>query len=170
MLFNKFWLIGKRIQIDNYLSNCYRRLIRSRIFHFLFLLIEFFLMASQAIDIFNRGFRPRYNTHENEVIISPTIILMIKLDNFPEYINYLIIMLPMIIFDSLYIYLCNVDIKGNYKILNVIINFLEIFYFRLYISFFYTLLFTLTNMYFLTSLVLSLFHAYLIINNFIFNQ
>ena len=170
MLFNKFWLIGKRIQIDNYLSNCYRRLIRSRIFHFLFLLIELFLMASQAIDIFNRGFRPRHNKQENEVIISPIIILMIKLDNVPEYINYLIIVLSMIIFDSLYIYLCNVDIKGNYKILYVIINFLEIFYFRLYILFFYTLLFTLTNLYFVTFFVLSLFHAYLIINNFRFNH
>ena len=166
----KLSFINKKTQLDNYLSNCYRRLIRSKIFHFLLLLIEFIILISQEIDIYNRGFKPRYNKKEDEIIISPIIILILKLDKIPKYINCSIIILSMLIFDSFYIILCYVDIKDNYKSLFVIINILELFYFRMYILFFYTLLFTLPNLYFLLAFILSLFHTYLVINNFLYNH
>ena len=111
----KLSFINKKTQLDNYLSNCYRRLIRSKIFHFLLLLIEFIILISQEIDIYNRGFKPRYNKKEDEIIISPIIILILKLDKIPKYINCSIIILSMLIFDSFYIILC-------YVILKIIIN------------------------------------------------
>ena len=40
----------------------------------------------------------------------------------------------------------------------------------MYILFFYTLLFTLPNLYFLLAFILSLFHTYLVINNFLYNH
>ena len=162
--------INRKIKLDNYLSNCYRRLIRSKIIHFLLLLIDFILILSQEIDILNRGFKTRYNKKEEEIIISPIIILLLKLDNIPKYINCLIVILSMLIFDSMYIILCKLDIKNNYKSLYVLVNILELFYFRIYILFLYTLLFTLPNLYFFSSFVISLPHTYLIINNFLYNH
>ena len=76
----------------------------------------------------------------------------------------------MLIFNSLYIYFCKNDLKQTNIFLSIIINILELFYFRLYILFFYTLLFTLSKLYFLSSFILSLIQAYLIINNFLYNH
>ena len=76
----------------------------------------------------------------------------------------------MIIFDALYLYLCKKDMKDKNLFISIIINFLELFYFRIYTMFLYSLLFTLPKLYFLISFVLSLPHAYLIINNFFYNH
>ena len=65
--------ISKKIKIDNYLSNSYRELIRSKIIHFLFLLIEIFSLLLQEIDLFNRGFEPIYQNN-GKLIISPIIL------------------------------------------------------------------------------------------------
>ena len=161
--------LGKKIKGENYLSNCYRRLIRVKIIHFIFLLIDIILILLQEIDIFNRGFKPRYKT-EGKIIISPIILLIHKFDNFPPYVNFLVIILSMIIFDSFYLLLCKKDIKRKDIFLYIIINILELFYFRLCILFFYCLLFSIPKLYFLISFVFSIPHAYLIIDNFLYNH
>ena len=161
--------ISKKIKIDNYLSNSYRELIRSKIIHFLFLLIEIFSLLLQEIDLFNRGFEPIYQNN-GKLIISPIILLIKKLDDLPIYVKFLLIVCSLLIFDSLYIFLCNVDIKTKNKLIFIIINILEIFYFRIFALFFYTILFSLSNLYFLSSFILSLLNAYLIINNFLYNH
>ena len=157
------------IKNDNYLSNSYRVLIRSKIIHFLILLIDILLILLQEIDIYNRGFKPRYKT-KGKIIISPIILIIHIFDKFKTYINFLIIFLSMLIFDSLYIFLCRKDYKDGQLFLYIIINFLELFYFRIYQLFFYTLLFSLPKLYFLASFTLSLVHAYLVINNFFYNH
>jgi len=169
MIDPKLSSLGKKIKEDNYLSNCYRRIIRSKIIHFLFFLIESFLIIIQEIDIINREFKSRYLSQDKK-IISPIILVICIFDNFPEYLNYLIIILSLLIFNSLYIYFCKKDLKQTNIFFSIIINILEIFYFRLYMLFFYTLLFTLTKLYFLSSFILSLIQAYLIINNFLYNH
>ena len=107
---------------------------------------------------------------ENEKKISPILLLLSKLDDIPKYINMLILIVSMIIFDSLYIILCNIDVKGNYYSLTLLINIFDLLYFRFFILIFYTLLFTLPNPYFFSSFVISLPHAYLIINYFSYNH
>ena len=162
--------IGKKIKGENYLSNCYRRLIRSKIIHFLFLLIEILLILTQEIDIFHREFEPKDNKKQKIIIISPIILLVNKFRNFPGYINFIIIILSILIFDSLYLFLCKKDIKRKNLFLSIIINFLELFYFRLYTLFFYSLLFSLPKLFFLISFAISIPHTYLIIHNFIYNH
>ena len=157
------------IKKENYLSNCYRRLINSKIIHFLIVLIEIIFILLQEIDIFNRGFKPRYKT-EGKIIISPIILLIHLFDNFPDYVNFLVIILSMLIFDSIYFYFCKNDIKEKNILASIIINFLELFYFRIYTLFFFSLLFSLPKLYFLISFALSLPHSYLIINNFFYNH
>ena len=169
MLAKEFSSIDKKIKEDNYFINCYRLLIRSKMFHFLLLLIEILLILLQQIDIFQRGFKPMYNS-QGEIIISPIIVIIKKFDGFPDYVNFLITVLSMIIFDALYLILCRKDITKNNIFYKIIINILEFFYFRIYVLFFYSLLFILTKLYFLSSFILSLFHAYLIINNFLYNH
>ena len=161
--------IDKKMKEDNYFINCYRLLIRSKFIHFLLLLIEILLILLQEIDIFQRGFKPMYNTN-GEIIISPIILLIKKFNNFPDYVNFLITILSMIIFDTLYLLLCRKDIRKKNIYYKIIINLLEFFFFRIYVLFFYSLLFILTKLYFLTSFILSLYHAYLIINNFLYNH
>ena len=169
MINQKLSSLAKKIKEDNYLSNCYRRLIRSKIIHFLLLLIESLLFVIQEIDIINREFKPRYKSQEKK-IISPIILLVCIFDKFPIYLNYLIIILSMLIFNSLFLFLCKKDLKQTNIFLSIIINILELFYFRIYILFFYTLLFTLSKLYFLSSFILSLIQAYLIIHNFLYNH
>ena len=74
----KFSLLGKKMKIDNYFSNSYRRLIRSKIIHFLFLLIDFILVVSQEIDIFIRDFRPFNKKNEEEIVVSPIVLLILN--------------------------------------------------------------------------------------------
>ena len=161
--------IDKKMKEDNYFVNCYRLLIRSKSIHFLILLIEILLILLQEIDIFQRGFKPMFNNN-GETIISPIVLLIKKFNDFPEYVNFIIIVLSLIIFDSLYLLLCKKDISQKNMLYKIIINLLEFFSFRIYVLFFYSLLFILTKLYFLTSFVLSLYHAYLIINNFLYNH
>ena len=166
----KFSFLGKKIKIDNYFSNSYRRLIRSKIIHFLFLLIDFILVVSQEIDIFIRDFRLSNKKNEEEIVVSPIVLLVSKFNNMPIYINMSIIILSILIFDSIYIILCNIDFKENHKILYIVMNFFDIIYFRVFILFFYTLLFSLSNLYLLLSITISLPHSYLIINNYLYNH
>ena len=126
--------IENSIKKENYLSNCYRRLIRSKIIHFLYEIIEIILIFLQEIDIYNRGFKPRYKT-KGKLIISPIALLIHIFDNFQAYINFLVIILPLLIFDSIYLYLRKKDIKVKNLLLSIIINFLELFYFRIYTLF-----------------------------------
>jgi len=161
--------IGKKIKGENYLSNCYRRLIRTKIIHFLFLLIEILLILTQEIDIFHREFEPK-DHKEQKIIISPIILLVHKFGNFPGYINFIIIIFSILIFDSLYLFLCKNDIKKKNLFLSIIINFLELFYFRLYTLFFFSLLFSLPKLFFLISFAISIPHTYLIIHNFLCNH
>ena len=91
-------------------------------------------------------------------------------DNFQAYINFLFIILPLLIFDSIYLFFRKKDIKIKSLLFTIIINFLELFYFRIYTFFYFNLLFTLPKLYFLLSFAVSLPHSYLIINNFLYNH
>ena len=160
---------SEKVKEDYYFLNCYRRLTRSKTIHVFFLLFEFLLILFQEIDTFQRGFKPRYKT-EGKIILSPIILLIQELDNCPEYTKFIIIIVTILIFDSIYIFLCRKNIKNNSILLYIIVNFLELFYFRLYTIFFYSLLFALTKQYFIFAFLLSLYDAYLRIFNFLHNH
>lgn len=165
----KIFLYKKRIKENNYFLNCYRRLVRSKIVHFLFSLCDIIILILHEIDIFRRDFNTKIKI-EDKVIINPIILIIQKLNNFPDYINFLIIIIPVIVFDTLYIYLCEYNIKSNYIFYNVLINFYELFYFRLYLLLYYSILFTLIKSYFIIAFIISIFDGYLMINNFLYNH
>ena len=165
----KIYSIIKSIKDENYLSNSYRRLTRSKIIHFLLLLIDILLILFHEIDIVHRGFKPRDKT-ESKIIISPTILLIQKLENFPSFLHLLLILIPLLIFDFIFLLLCKIDIKKNNILLFIIINFMELFYCRLYVLFFFCLFFSLTNIYFIIGLIFLVFDIYIKIFNFLHNH
>ena len=50
--------INKKIASNNYLSNCYKYLIREKIIHFLLIIIEILLNTIQELDIIFRDYNP----------------------------------------------------------------------------------------------------------------
>ena len=165
----KIYLYKKRLKENYYFLNCYRRLIRSKIVHFLFSLCDIIILILHEIDIFKRDFKTEVKI-EDEIIINPIILIIQKLKFFPDYINFLIVIIPVIVFDVLYIYLCEYNIKNNYMIYTILINFFELFYFRLYVLLFYCTLFTLIKSYFLIAFIISIIDGYLMMNNFLYNH
>lgn len=122
----KIYLYKKRIKENNYFLNCYRRLIRSKIIHFLFTLCDIIILIVHEIDIFKRDFKTEIKI-EDKIIINPIILIIKKLNSFPDYVNFLIVIIPVIVLDSLYIYLCEYNIKNNNMFYNILINFLSYF-------------------------------------------
>jgi len=165
----KIYLYKKRIKENNYFLNCYRRLIRSKIVHFLFSLCDIIILILHEIDIFKRDFKTAIKI-EDEIIINPIILIIQKLNNFPDYVTFLIVILPVIVFDAFYIYLCEYNIKNNNMFYSLLVNFFELFYFRLYVLLFYCTLFTLIKSYFIIAFAISIFDGYLIMNNFLYNH
>ena len=165
----KIYLYKKRIKENNYFLNCYRRLIRSKIIHFLFTLCDIIILIVHEIDIFKRDFKTEIKI-EDKIIINPIILIIKKLNSFPDYANFLIVIIPVIVLDSLYIYLCEYNIKNNNMFYNILINFFELFYFRLFVLLFYSALFTLINSYFIIAFIISIINGYLMMNNFLYNH
>ena len=168
----KIYLIIKNIKDENYLSNSYRRLTRSKIIHFLFLLIDILLILFHEIDIIHRGFKPRDKTDGKiKILISPTILLIQKLEKFSSLFHFLLILIPLLVFDFIFLFLCKIDIKKKkILLLFIIINFMDLFYFRLYVLFFYCIFFSLTNIYFIIGLIFLVFDIHIKIFNFLHNH
>ena len=70
--------IHKKITTNNYLSNCYRNLTRSKIIHFILILIESILNILNILNIILNGYTRNTTTF---TYIAPLIIFH-KLQNF----------------------------------------------------------------------------------------
>ena len=158
-----------KIKSNHYLSNCYKHIINSRIIHFLVIIIEVALNIVQELDIILRDFSGLYEEEKFKKFnyINSIIAEFNKLSHF----NKLIIMIIFVlIFDLLYMFLQ----RNNFAIrrihIMIIINILELLYFRLIESIFLSLLFSFRNLYLLIPLILLLPHMYLIVNNFMYNH
>ena len=57
--------IDKKINSDNYFINCYKNLIRTKLAHFLFILIEILLNVLQELEVFIRGFKSENISKKN---------------------------------------------------------------------------------------------------------
>ena len=161
--------IHKEIISNNYLSNCYRHLTNSKIIHFLITLIEITLNIIQELDTYLRDFHPANNT-ENNNKLSFIFNIIQKTNNLKQTIKLVIMIFFVFLMDLLYIFLKrkNFLIKHTYN--SIIINILELFYFRVFVLIFFDLLLTLTKFNFLLGLIIFFPHIYLIINNFLYNH
>jgi len=157
--------IYKIINSNNYLSNCYRILTRSKPIHFLCVLIEMILNIIQEIEVFIKIYKNEENTNLN--YISYITGLFDKLNITIK----LAIMIPvMILIDCLYF----IYTKNNYKAKSIrniiIINILELFFFRTAVLIYFNFYFTIRKEYFIISCIFLFMHIYSTINNFYYNH
>ena len=154
--------IYKKISTNNYLSNCYRNLARSVVVHFILILIETALNILNILDLILNNF---YRQKEKLKYIAPIPLLFKRLS---QTTKLLMIIFGVVVFDSMHIVLLIKDFRKKKAYIKIIINFLELFHFRVFLLMFLYLFFSLEDMYFLIGLIFIVFHIYLIINNFLY--
>ena len=161
--------IYHHIKSNHYLSNCYRHIINSKIIHFFIIIIEVALNVFQELDIILRDFSGLYEDARFKKFnyINSIITEFNKLSNF---IKLIIIIIFVLIFDFLYILLQRYNFAIRRIHIMIIINILELIYFRLIESIFLSLLFSFRKLYLLVCMILLLPHMFLIINNFMYNH
>ena len=103
-------LISKKINSNNYLVNSYRVLTRSKIIHFLFILIEIILNIFQELEIFIRGFKLE-NINKKNTGLNYVSFITNNFDKLEINIKLIIIIIYFVIIDFLYIFFE----KKNYK-------------------------------------------------------
>ena len=158
-----------KIKSNHYLSNCYRHIINSKIIHFLVIIIEVTLNIFQELDIILRDFSGLYKEEKYKQFnyINSIITEFNKLSNF---IKLIIMIIFALIFDFIYIFLQRNNFAISRIHIMIIINILELLYFRVIESIFLSLLFSFRNLYLLISLILLLPHMFLMVNNFMYNH
>ena len=158
--------IYKIINSNNYLSNCYRILTRSKTIHFLCILIEMILNILQELEVFVKLFNNESNSSSLNNISYITNIF----DKLNNYIKLIVMVLIVVLIDILYL----IYTKNDYKTKNIgniiIINILELFFFRTAVLIYFNFYFTIHREYFLFSCIFLFIHIYLILNNFFYNH
>ena len=154
--------IYKKISTNNYLSNCYRNLTRSIVVHFILILIETALNILNILDLILNNF---YRQNINLKYIAPIPLLFKHLS---QTTRLFMIILGVVVFDSMHIILLIKDFKKKKIYIKIIINFIELFHFRVFLLIFFYLFFSLEDIHFLIGLIFIAIHIYLIINDFLY--
>jgi len=163
--------INKKIASNNYLSNCYKYLIREKIIHFLLIIIEILLNTIQELDIIFRDYNPVNHEEKSSILSFILSFVIIVNDKIPKIYKFLIMITIASIFDSLYFLVKkNNYVNKKYIHISIIINFLELFYFRAFSLIFFDLIYSFNNLYLGISILFSIPHIYIIANNFFFNH
>ena len=154
--------IHKKITTNNYFSNCYRNITRSKVIHFIFILMETTLNILNILNIVLNDF---FRDENNFEYVAP-LPKLFKL--FSNTTKLCIIILVVLIFDSMHIILLIKDFKKKRIYIKIIINYLELFHFRLFLLPFFHLYFSLDDKHFLIGLIFIVPHIYLIFNDFFY--
>ena len=157
--------INQKIYSDNYLLNSYNHLIKKKEIHFLSIFIELSLNIFQEFEIFINGLK--LNSVNNKFILLNINNILEKISNVNKL---LIIISSIIIFDFLYIFIKKKKFNIKHIIIYIIINVLEIVWFRTFNIIIFSLFFKLKKEFFIVGLIFIIPHIYLIINNFINNH
>jgi len=162
-------LISKMINSNNYFLNSYRLLTRSKIIHFISILIEIIINIFQEIEIFHRGYK-KENIERKLWHLNLISKINDTFDNLKTYVKLFIIIIYSISIDLLYFFFE----KKNYKIKHIrnmiIINILDILCFRTVMLIFLNLLFLLPKESFIFGSIFAVIHIFLTANNFLYNH
>ena len=163
--------INKKITSNNYLSNCYKHLIREKIIHFLLIIIEILLNTIQELDIIFRDYNPINHKEKSSILSSILSFVIIVNDKIPNIYRLLIMISLSMIFDLLYLFIKKYNfVNKKYICISIIVNILELFYFRAISLIFFDLFYSFSNLYLGISFLISIPHIYLITNNFFINH
>ena len=158
----------KKIIINNhYLSISYKVLLNNEIIHSFFFLIEIFLIFLQIIEIYCNNFSNINN--DKEGLICPFAYLIIEIDNLPLIIKNIIypIIIIFIIINSVRFNTIRVRINIYSKIM---INVLEILFYRILSLFFFDYLFILKDIYLILNIIITILFVIVLYLNFYKNH
>ena len=161
--------IYKEINSNNYLSNCYRHLIRYKGIHFIFILIEILLNIFQEIEVFINDYKLD-NALNNKPDINLVTYITLKFCKIKNIIKLIIIIAFIVIFDLLYTILKLKSIQIKHICFSILVNILEIIIFRTVTIIFLNLFFTLEKELLIIGLIFLIPHLLLTINNFLYNH
>ena len=157
--------IYKEINSDNYLVNCYKYIIRSKALHFLFILIELLLNIFQELETFIKDYDSKTVNKNLKYISIISILNKISIS-----IKIVILIVFVISISLLYYFISKKTFRKKYISISIIINFLELFYFRTIMIIILNIFFSLSNTTFLLLCLMVVPHIYSIMNNFIYNH
>ena len=157
------------INSDNYLINSYLSITRIKAIHFLFIFIEILFNIIQELDIFVKGFKIE---NISKIDFKYNIISTIrnKFELLAPFVQLLILIFFIVIFDLLYIFVKLKKIKINHIYYIIIINFLELFFFRACSLILFNIFFILIKNFILFGFILLVIHLYLVFYNFLNNH
>ena len=159
--------ISKEINSDNYLLNCYLNLTKIKEIHFLFILIEILLNIFYELEIFIRGFQfQKISEQKNRlnIFLSMTNIFQ----QVPKLIKLIILLLFILIFDSLAFFIKIKRFKEKHFKLTILVDILEIIFFRTIMIFILNIFFSLNGIIFLIGCLFVIPHIYYTIYNFLY--
>lgn len=158
--------IYKIINCDNYLVNSYKLVTKAKSIHFLFILIEIMINIFQELEIFFKVF------YSEEIHYGLNFITKISnyFDLLSIKVKLIIIILYILFFDSIYITLKIKKFKRNYIIFIILVNILELLFFRIFMLIFLNLIFKLSNLYLVLISIFLIQHLYLTLKHFLYNH
>ena len=154
--------INHNIDSDNYLLNSYYHLIKNKEIHILLIIIEILLNILQELEVLLKG----YKFSKKFIFYSITNFF----DKIASIIKLVIIIGFILIFDLLYIFIRIKKFRTKLAIISIIINLLEMFWFRTFGLIFFNLLFKLEKINLIIGVIFLIPHIYININNFLFNN
>ena len=162
---NEIPKIYKIINSNNYLSNSYRILTRSKTIHFFCILIEMIINVLQELEVFTKIFKIEEKLSLNYILYITGIF-----DNWNIYFKFATMVFLIILIDFLYL----IYTKNNYKSKSIgniiIINILELFFFRTAVQIYFNFYFTMRQEFFIFACIFLFIHIYLVISNFFYNH
>ena len=161
--------INKKINSDNYFSNCYIHLTKIKQIHFIFILIEILLNIFQELETILGGFNINNITNANTGL-NLVSGLTSSFDRLQGHIKFLILLSIILLFDSLYFILKIKKFKKKYIYISIIVDILELFFFRIFSLILFNIFFKFNTTFFIIGCFFLVPHIYIMMNNFIYNH
>ena len=161
--------ISKIINHENYFINSYKSLTRIKFIHILFSLIEIFLNIFLELEIILGGFEEENITKKNTGLNYVSFIT-INFNKIHRLIRLAIMTSLILIVDSLYLLIKIKKFKLSHMYIKIIVNLIELIYFRAFMLIIFNLFFTLNGELLLIGFFFFIPQLLLIINNFLYNH
>ena len=152
---------------SHYLSISYNILINNKIIHLLLFLIEIYMILSHISEIHYKHYTLNHKKFNNFKQITNFLLII---HNLPKLINILVYAVILLII------LINYYILNNYKlqkakIVVIMINISELFFYRLLSLFIFNYFFLfLNNIYFILNNILAIIYAFILLSHISYNH
>ena len=156
----------EKIVITHYLKLSYKVIITNRIVHYALFLLEVCLILIQILEIYCNNFH-FYNT--NDIIYFNPLTKLLLNNKLSDSINFIIYVL-IILFIIINSYILNISIIKPNKFIGIIINLIELLFYRVLSLFIFNYLFTFRYIYLLINSFLTIIYIFLLIFNFSINH